>query len=98
MTKQNLTRRRGGAEGKVPFAFSAPPRLRVRILGQFLLWFAFITSAFAQTEQPETSPEDKALREKWQQVYQKIAGSIEMRRGENPLALEPTPLLFYTNP
>jgi hypothetical protein len=41
---------------------------------------------------------DKALREKWQKVYAEIAGSIEMRRGKMKLALEPTPLLFYTNP
>lgn len=41
---------------------------------------------------------DKALRAKWQAVYVEIAGSIEMRRGETKLALEPTPLLFYTNP
>jgi len=51
----------------------------------------------AQDEQP-ASPDDKALREKWQQIYLKIAGSIEMRRGETVLRLEPTPLLFYTNP
>jgi hypothetical protein len=38
------------------------------------------------------------LRDRWQQVYLKIAGGIEMRRGEVALQLEPAPLLFYTNP
>ena len=56
-----------------------------------------IARAYAQDEQPAT-PDGKALREKWQQIYQKIAGSIEMHRGQTPLKLEPAPLLFYTNP
>ena len=37
-----------------------------------------LPSALAQTEQ---LPEDKALREKWQQVYLKIAGALEMQPG-----------------
>src|SRR4029450_14091291 len=41
---------------------------------------------------------EKALRVKWQAVYAEIAASHELARGEPKLALEPTPLLFYTNP
>jgi len=67
-------------------------------MGCLAVWLAVLQGALAQTEQPETPPEDKALREKWQQVYQKIAGSIEMRRGAAELTLEKAPLLFYTNP
>ena len=66
-------------------------------LGCFL-WFVLLRSALAQTEQLAPPAEDKALREQWQRVYQKIAGSIDMRRGETALVLEPAPLLFYTNP
>ena len=46
----------------------------------------------------ESTDAEKALRVKWQAVYSEIAGSIEMRRDETKLSLEPTPLLFYTNP
>src|SRR5262245_34746430 len=69
------------------------------IWGSLAVWLLLLASAGAQTAQPATpQPNEKALREKWQQVYQKIAGSIEMRRGETPLQLEGAPLLFYTNP
>lgn len=79
--------------------FSGPLRLCVRLVTSCLLvWLVPFSSALGQTEQPEAPPEDKAVREKWQQIYQKIAASIEMRRGEAALALEKTPLLFYTNP
>jgi hypothetical protein len=41
---------------------------------------------------------DRSLREQWQGAYQAIAESIQMRRGEKPLSLHKSPLLFYTNP
>jgi len=64
-----------------------------------LLWLTLTGCAWAQAEQPSTtSLGEKHLRDQWQQVYQKIAGSIDMRRGETLLVLEKTPLLFYTNP
>jgi hypothetical protein len=41
---------------------------------------------------------EAVLRERWQRAYQSIAESIQMRRGERPLSLHKSPLLFYTNP
>jgi hypothetical protein len=96
--QQNLTQRHRGAEKKFSLHFSAPLRLCVRISSACLVaWLTIATPARAQTEDSPPEP-DKALREKWQQVYQKIAGSIDMRRGKVALTLEPAPLLFYTNP
>ena len=93
--KQGLAQRHRGTERSVN-AFSVPLCLCVRFpLAIFLGCLVASGAAFAQSESPET---DKALREKWQQVYQKIAGSIDMRRGDAVLKLEPAPLLFYTNP
>jgi hypothetical protein len=69
------------------------------MFGWLLVWLALTSQAPAQSQPAATSPpDDKVLREKWQQVYQKIAGSIEIRRGEAVAQLDPTPLLFYTNP
>ena len=97
-TPQNLTQRRRGAEKRFLLHLAAPLRLCVRILSACLVaWLTIATLARAQSDDSPPEP-DKALREKWQQIYQKIAGSIDMRRGEAALTLEPTPLLFYTNP
>ncbi len=64
-----------------------------------LLWLLLAGSAWGQAQQPATPPPDeKQLRDQWQQVYQTIAGRIDMRRGETALELEKVPLLFYTNP
>lgn len=61
-------------------------------LCSLLVWMPGLALA-----EDETSAE-KVLREKWQAVYAEIAQSIAMRRGPTQLALEATPLLFYTNP
>lgn len=49
-------------------------------------------------ETTEAAPPTSVLHEKWQRAYQKIAQSIEMRRGRSELSLHPTALLYYTNP
>lgn len=78
---------------------SAAPRPRVShtVVGckTALIYLVFSTFALAQED---ASLDDKAVREKWQQVYERIAGTFQMRRGDTVLALEKSPLLFYTNP
>lgn len=66
----------------------------------FCTWFTLSIGCLiaAPAAADETSDADKALREKWQQVYAEIAQSLEMRRGKTKLTLHETPLLFYTNP
>jgi hypothetical protein len=93
--RQSLTHWHSGTERKKASALSVPLCLCVRFL---LAWLLLCACASRAGAQPELPAEDKALREKWQQVYQKIAGTIEMRRGDMALALEKSPLLFYTNP
>src|SRR5262245_27007635 len=98
MTKSwgKLTPRRRTAAKKHAMFLSAPVRLRVILAACCLvMWLCIPAISWAQSE---SAPEDKALREKWQAVYARIAGSIDMRRGDAALKLEPAPLLFYTNP
>jgi hypothetical protein len=73
---------------------------RVRKLAAYAASFclSFSCLSWLPAAADEPTPSEQALREKWQQVYQKIAGSIDMRRGDAALKLEPIPLLFYTNP
>jgi hypothetical protein len=59
---------------------------------------ALLSLLVAGSVPAEQSESDNLLHEKWQQAYRQIAESLDLLHGETPLVLEPTPLLFYTNP
>jgi hypothetical protein len=67
------------------------------LVGGFALLLA-TASPLWSAEPAALTDGEKALREKWQGVYQEIARSLEMREGETKLDLYDQPLLFYTNP
>jgi hypothetical protein len=63
-----------------------------------MLLALLILSSRSAAQDVATEPTDASVREKWQASYKKIAESIVMQHGKQPLKLVEQPLRFYTNP
>jgi hypothetical protein len=76
------------------------PTRKQALAGVFTLALAAASSLSGANEciADDAPVAESAQNEKWQKVYQGVAASITMQRGEQALYFHSVPLLFYTNP